>query len=209
VRIVAYVDGFNLYHAIAELGEPSLKWLDLRGLCERFVPHSDPDSLKSVYYYSAFATWRHSAHKRHRQYVKALEANGVTCVLARFKPKPLDCHRCGHQWTHHEEKETDVRLALGLVMGAVKDEYDRALLVTADSDLVPAVRLVRREHPKKDIRIVTPPGRDPCEALVMAAGGKRQGRCIGRDHLLKCLLPPEVVDPDGTVVARRPSEYAP
>lgn len=32
-RFIAYVDGFNLYHAIDDLRRPELKWLDLQGLC--------------------------------------------------------------------------------------------------------------------------------------------------------------------------------
>ncbi len=27
-RIIAYIDGFNLYHAIDSLGKPHLKWLE-------------------------------------------------------------------------------------------------------------------------------------------------------------------------------------
>lgn len=30
--VIVYIDGFNLYHAIDRLNEPSLKWLDLRAV---------------------------------------------------------------------------------------------------------------------------------------------------------------------------------
>ena len=29
VRVAAYIDGFNLYHAIDQLGDPLLKWADI------------------------------------------------------------------------------------------------------------------------------------------------------------------------------------
>ena len=29
MRIIAYIDGFNLYHAIHDLGRPALKWIGL------------------------------------------------------------------------------------------------------------------------------------------------------------------------------------
>ena len=37
IRVNAYVDGFNLYHAIDELGHNHLKWVNLRALCEQFL----------------------------------------------------------------------------------------------------------------------------------------------------------------------------
>lgn len=40
------------------------------------------------------------------------------------------------------EKGVDVKIAIDLVVGALKDEYDRAILISSDSDLVPAVKFV-------------------------------------------------------------------
>jgi hypothetical protein len=31
-RVICFVDGFNLYHALHSIGKPHLKWLDLRKL---------------------------------------------------------------------------------------------------------------------------------------------------------------------------------
>lgn len=39
-RIVCFVDGFNMYHALKQLQQPHLKWLDLQLLFSR------ADSLK-------------------------------------------------------------------------------------------------------------------------------------------------------------------
>jgi hypothetical protein len=33
--VIAYIDGFNLYHAIDDLEKPHLKWLDLNALSKR------------------------------------------------------------------------------------------------------------------------------------------------------------------------------
>lgn len=40
------------------------------------------------------------------------------------------------------EKGIDVMIAIDMVMGAVRDEYDVAVLVSADTDLVPAIEAV-------------------------------------------------------------------
>lgn len=44
-----------------------------------------------------------------------------------------------------EEKETDVNVAVHMVAGALKNRYDTALVVSGDTDMVPAMRMVRSE----------------------------------------------------------------
>ena len=84
-RIISYVDGFNLYHAIHDLKRPALKWLDLWGLSTSLA--RDSETVVEVNYFSAYATWRQDAYKRHIEYVKALEHTGVKCILGHFKSK--------------------------------------------------------------------------------------------------------------------------
>jgi len=60
IRVAAFVDGFNLYHAIRDLGRDHLQWLNLRMLCENFAPRPAL-SLVDVFYFSAYATWRPSS----------------------------------------------------------------------------------------------------------------------------------------------------
>lgn len=45
----------------------------------------------------------------------------------------------------YHEKESDIRLAVEMVQGAIADEYDRAILVTGDRDFLPAVEKVQAE----------------------------------------------------------------
>lgn len=42
------------------------------------------------------------------------------------------------------EKGTDVAIALDLALGAVRDEFDTGILISSDTDLVPALREVRK-----------------------------------------------------------------
>ena len=84
MKNAAFIDGFNLYHAIHDLRQDHLKWVDLRKLCREFAP-SPEHELEDVFYFSAFATWRPDAYRRHREYVKALEASGVTPIMGRIQ----------------------------------------------------------------------------------------------------------------------------
>jgi len=47
------------------------------------------------------------------------------------------------------EKGIDVKLATDLIVGAVDNRYDTAIIVSSDSDLVPAIDWVRRKRQKK------------------------------------------------------------
>jgi len=208
VRVAAFVDGLNLYHAVDALGEHHLKWANVRVLCEKFAL-PPLYQLSDVYYFSSFATWKPGEHKRHTAYIDALRATGVTPVLGRFKHKGRFCRRCGCPWTEYEEKETDVNIALQMVRGAFLDSYDRALLISGDSDLVPAIELVVSEFPTKDVRVIAPVGRGYSMDLFNAVGGKKHCRRMKKIHLERSLLPREVRDANGKVVAIRPPEYDP
>ena len=141
-RVSCYFDGLNLYHAIDELRSPHLKWVDLSALARTMLRRGE--TLAAVKYFSAYATWLPGPYARHRRYVAALEAAGARPIMAHFKNKYRSCHRCGHSWKAHEEKETDVRLALAVLEDGYDDLYDRAIIVSADSDLVPVIEQARR-----------------------------------------------------------------
>ena len=205
LRNAAFFDGFNLYHAIDQLGRPQYKWLDLSRLAGRFVPKGQ--KLEHVYYFSAIAHWNMSRKLRHIAFLRALATTGVEAVMGKFKPKDRYCSFCHRTTRGHEEKQTDVNLALYLLNEARKDSYDRAILVSNDSDLVPAVDMVRREFPDKLIIIVTPPGKRTSKELMKTVGGWRFVRSIETKHLDGCLLPKRMVDADGEI--RRPAEYDP
>ncbi len=208
MRVCAYVDGFNLYHAIDDLKRHDLKWLNLWQLCQVYSPKPDHE-LVAVCYFSAFATWRPDAFARHRAFVRALESVGVTAILGRFKEKDRSCYACKHTWKDHEEKETDVNIGIRLVQDAYEDRFDRALLITGDSDLTPAVRMVKAKFPHKEVRVIAPVGRDFSMELVAAAGPTSEARRMRLIHLEKCLFPAEVRDPQGVIKATRPTKYDP
>jgi hypothetical protein len=165
--------------------------------------------LTAVYYFSAFATWLPDAYRRHREYVRALQASRVIPVMGFFKYKDRQCKRCGAEWIAHEEKETDVSIGSYMVNEAYKDTFDHAFLVSNDSDLSPVVRMLRREFPAKRLRLFTPPKRRASKELVTEAGGPGYVRTIKVSHVRKHLFPARVKDAAGAGAAIRPPEYTP
>lgn len=156
-RVSVYVDGFNLYHALDALGQDHLKWLNLWVLSETLVRTGE--FVTAVKYFTAYAKWKPASYRRQQRYVAALQAHGVEVIEGRFKKKMLRCRGCNVRYTTHEEKETDVNIGVHLMADALKDRFDRALVISADTDLNSAVTLARRETTGKLIDVVAPPGR--------------------------------------------------
>ena len=199
-RVIVYVDGFNLYHAVDNLTRPHLKWLDLRALAESLLRKGE--QLKGVKYFSAYATWKRDAFARHRAYVEALESRGVDVFLGQFKQKPRRCRQCHSVWMSHEEKETDVQIATHMVADALTGEVDRLMLISADTDLAPPIRMIAQLAPQCEVFVAAPPARFKlCRAL-----GPRLELSAGR--IAKCLLPEEVHTAANRVV-KRPQTYDP
>ncbi|MBI2070965.1 MAG: NYN domain-containing protein [Elusimicrobia bacterium] len=157
-RIAFFVDGFNVYHALQE--EPAYikyKWLDLIKLAKCFVGRND--TLTKVFYFTAYATWDADKVARHQMYVKALQGVGAEVTLGMFKYKQKRCRNCHKLYETYEEKETDVNIATMLLKTAVQDLYDSAVIVSGDSDLIPAVKAVKSLFPAKKIGVMVPIGR--------------------------------------------------
>ena len=118
------------------------------------------EQVSKVYYFTAYATWMETSYRRHQKYISALQSVGVEPIIGRFKKKKLKCRaRCKQEFQTFEEKETDVNVGVYLVADALENKFDRAIVISADSDLFAAVRLARARTSDKQIDIVAPPGR--------------------------------------------------
>lgn len=203
MRVAVYVDGFNLYHSIAALGEPKLKWLSLSALAASFL--RPDDVLVRTCYFTAIQNAFPEKAQRHRRYIDALLATGVTVHLSKFQRTQKHCSFRGSGCHFHEEKQTDVRISTEILMDAFSGTVDRFVLVTADSDQVPTVQAIRRVRPGAEIVIAAPPGR-----LGVARDlGQNADRVleISPGRLGAALLPRNVYDAQGKFVASAPAEY--
>jgi hypothetical protein len=78
-----YVDGFNLYHAVAAMNDQRLKWLNFYSLAESYLKPNE--TLIRVYFFTAILKWNPEKQKRHKNFIIAQEAVGVQVVEANFK----------------------------------------------------------------------------------------------------------------------------
>lgn len=209
MKAALFVDGFNLYHAIDDFDDDRLKWLSLWDLGARIIRQKS-ESLVSVTYFSAFATHLQATQPhvllRHRAYVSALEATGVKVVLGSFKRKPMLCKTCRAAWWRHEEKETDVNIAVKVVSEAYRNGYDVAYVLSADTDLTPALREVRSltddsgQRTKRVVAVFPPIASGKQRYVSSLQQNSDASISLNLSHLEACRLPEVVVMADGQQV---------
>ena len=200
-RVIAYVDGYNLYYGLRAKGWKRFYWLNIQALVRQFLkPHQ---TLIATKYFTTVVTQPESKRKRQAVFLEALQTlPDFRIYYGQFLSETIVCRQCGHTYITHHEKMTDVNISVELMADAFQDKFDVALLVSADSDLAGLVQTIRRLFPSKRVVAVFPPGRSSY-ALKQASSGVLH---IGHVELSKSLFPEKVIKPDG-VVLQRPAQW--
>jgi len=210
--VAAYVDGFNLYYGMKAAYRRKYLWLDVVELVRRLRPK---DQIAIVRYFSAVVKNEPAAAKNQTDYLEALQAQNGASIdvrLGRFKDRTIrPCRRCGkpyscgcpREYKSYEEKETDVALGAMMVADAALGVGDVTLLISADSDLVPAVEAVKLVDPTRPVYLGMPPGNLRPSKRFTNVGSFY----IRESALLAAQLPPAVVDRNGSTYVR-PGKWA-
>ena len=69
-------------------------------------------------------------------------------ILGKYLRKSIRCYNCGYMIQTYEEKESDVRIATQIVDDANNHRCDIAIVVSADSDMIPAIELANQTGTK-------------------------------------------------------------
>lgn len=162
MKTFVYVDGFNLYHRA--LRKTRHKWLDLHALAQAVLPAGT--TVQRINYYTADVSSKVSPQAPRNQfmYLKALKtiphlkihkgrfrASEVMAFLAQppeFQPTARilpDPPARFAKIVKLEEKGTDVNLGVHLVRDALVGAFEQAAILTNDTDLSEAVRIVVQE----------------------------------------------------------------
>ncbi len=174
MRYAFYIDGFNVYHALNDAYnyKPNLprtvksrvypyrryKWLDYRKLAESLI--LSRDTVTGLFFFTTYAKWKWNEDKtigfRHRQYIRALQTEKIEIIQGRFQWREEKCPVCKKVYPDHVEKRTDVNIALKLLGDAIDDLYDKAVIISADSDLLPTISAVHKYAPGKQVGVMFP-----------------------------------------------------
>lgn len=199
MRVRVYVDGFNLYYRA--LKDTPYRWVNLVALASRILDATDV--VEHVRYFTARIKGRATdpdAPRRQQIYLSALGTlPNVTAHYGRFlaktKTRPLAANpRSYVEILDSEEKGSDVNLAVHLVNDGWRGHYDAALVLSQDTDLAEAMRIVRDELGLK-VGLVWLDGRRPNPNLGNVASFVRH---ISKADLAGSQFPNPIVRPDGT-----------
>jgi len=134
-RVLVIIDGSNLYYKLKDLKMVKLVDYDYRGLVRSL---SDKDAkLKIKYYIGAIRT--DGSKKSLKMFGKQRR------LLANLKKQKID-YSLGYLLKSdgkYHEKGVDVQMVVDMLKGAYKDKYDQTILISSDSDLMPAIEAVQ------------------------------------------------------------------
>jgi uncharacterized LabA/DUF88 family protein len=196
-RVIAYVDGFNLYFGLREKGWKRYYWLNLELLSENLLK---PDQvLDTVYYFTSRTTDDPGKMKRQNTFLEALETlPKVRIKYGKYHSNPHECKKCGYIYRRYKEKMSDVNLAVQLLVDAFQDRFDTAMIVSGDGDLSGLIGSVRQLFPGKRIVMAFPPGR--CSGNLSRVASAHF--MIGQGILKRSLFPDRVQKKDGFALVR-------
>ena len=146
-RVAVYIDGSNFYHYLKdkEISFPKGMKFDFKAFVGYLV--GGRQCISKRYYTGIFQnidrTPRSAELVRGQQkFLSKMQNDGFTIKRGRIlydKDRP-------------REKGTDVKIAIDLVVGAIDDLYDTAIVISSDTDLIPALQYIR--HRKKKVEYV-------------------------------------------------------
>ncbi|MFO7972413.1 MAG: NYN domain-containing protein [Desulfobacterales bacterium] len=193
-RVIVYIDGFNLYFGMKGKGWRRYYWLNAHLLAKNLLkPHQR--LVETKYFTSRVFSMPNDPGKAKRQgkYLEALSTIPMCRIFyGHYLRKEIRCNKCGHSWTTHEEKMTDV----------YQDKFDTAFLISGDSELVGPIKAVRRIFPQKRVVIGFPPLRHSLQLEKVA----NAVFTIGRKKIADSLFPDQIRKADGYIL-RRPDEW--
>ena len=202
MKTYVYVDGFNLYYGAVK-GTP-YKWLDIRKLCELLLPKHQIVRIK---YFTARVSGRlgdPDQPTRQQTYLRALATvPNIEVIYGHFLTNVSSMPEAGSppggpvkyvKVIKTEEKGSDVNLATHLLWDGFRKQYEAAVLVTNDSDLLEPVRIVRREL--QLVVGILNPHRKASRVLAREASFVKQ---IREAALKASQFPPSLKDAHGVV----------
>jgi uncharacterized LabA/DUF88 family protein len=174
MKTAIYIDGYNFYYSRLK-GKP-YKWLDIVSLFRDMIalPQQPDADIVAVKFFTAPVKASYARHgtrseQAQTQYHRALQAKHPDLIeiiqgFHVFEPTTMPAFQAGtppnkdngHRVWLIEEKQRDVNMALHIYRDAVRGDLQQQIICTNDSDLEPALKLVRADAPGMQIGLVMP-----------------------------------------------------
>ena len=186
-RVIAYFDGSNFYHYCkAAYGITSV---DFKLMTEQML-HLDKEKVVRILYFTAPVNQQEDSlgYRAQQRFLSHVRKTALTEVhLGKLVKRSLnrihiECPKCGHQEASElkcpkcqreinvrncfklTEKGVDVRLAMAMLLDALDNKYDKALLFSSDADFSPTAKYLVKSL-KKEVVYCRFPGQATNELL--------------------------------------------
>ena len=170
-----YVDGFNLYYGAVK--GTAYKWLDIQKMVQLILPKNQ---ILKIKYFTALVNARPQDPDqpiRQQMYLRALKTiPSLEIVLGHFLTHPVRLPLANPtpgqnsyaEVIKTEEKGSDVNIATHLLHDGYQGAYGVAIVISNDSDLVEAIKIVRNEL-NKGVIVLNPRPNSPSQELKRTA----------------------------------------
>lgn len=221
MNLDVFIDGFNVYHALTsklvnsnQKNYAIYRWIDYYKLGQYYAIRQGC-KLNNVFIFTTYPEWDLSKLSRHQKLVSIWGDSGCKIIFGKFLPAKRECNNfknssrcdttrcslsggsyCNGLYDTREEKMSDVNLSIYLLEMAIHNDYEKAIIVSADTDIKPAVLSVKRNFPFKKIGVSLPIGRHN-NVLVNACDFVEE---MKKSVLDSCLLPDQYILKDSTVL---------
>lgn len=163
-KVAVYIDGSNTYNKLKKLGLPDE---DKRFDFSAFVSHIvGGRQLISKRYYVGIVR-NHDGSEKSEKLVRKQQQFLETLRSADFEIKK---GKIMYDGGRIREKGVDVKLAIDLVIGAADNLYDTAVVVSSDTDLIPAIKYAW--YKKKNVEYIGFAG-EPSLGMIKECGSQR------------------------------------
>lgn len=196
-RAALYVDGLNLFHRIHETGEEHLKWISLPMLASLLARPRRLEIVKTVLCTAVPKHLRAEA-ELHRLVIAAQTAQGVEVLKGHFVPEGAT--------GKFTEKQSDINVALSVMMDGLHDVFDTAFLLSADSDQVATARFFQKHLAPAGKRLI---GVMPIRTRYPSDyRGLIDVVVLNREDLESAVSPARITTASGRTITR-PAAFAP
>lgn len=187
-RVIVYIDGFNFYYGLKKDQKwKKYYWLDIVKLFDLFMrPNQE---LIAVKYFSAHVDNIEKGLRQSAFFQANKENPKFHLILGKYLKKDIQCRNCGNIIHSREEKESDVRIATQIVVDAFRNNCDLAIIVSADSDMIPSIE-ISTEIGHKTV-VYFPPNQYSSNLAAMASSKPLQLKQY-ESRFRQCILPDTV-----------------
>ncbi len=154
-RVIAFVDGQNLFHSAMKAFGYNYPNYDVKALSEAICKLHDW-KLKHVRFYTGVPDLRDNAYWHTFWSIKIpkMKMNGIWTFKRKVRYSENTIEKLDGSTEvqiTRQEKGVDVRIAIDMIRLALKDEYDTALIFSEDQDfseVVDEIRSISHERPR-------------------------------------------------------------